>query len=191
MYLYFEDWSQYIPDLEAKGLPHGDHIIKVMTSTEDPRSETLFNRSNIAIFEVDDSPFSGDEIFRYEGRGEFSGQQLEEKILELKLSTAAAARLRALFRFANSEGLRSTQTAMQLRNQEGDWLITHPFQDIDGFRQAGLNPNRLHLDIFVPESLDRIARLLNVDSLADAEGIVSFAEKWNLDKEIRRRGKEK
>ena len=37
MFLHFEDWSVFLSKLEAKGVPHGDHIIKVFATHEDPR----------------------------------------------------------------------------------------------------------------------------------------------------------
>ena len=186
MYIHFEDWSVFRFKLTNSGLPYGDNILKVFATQENPRGEKYFNRPMIAVFKSDDSPFGDDEVFQYQNREEYSGKNLEEKIAEMGLTEDATKRVRALFRFANREDTQFTQTAMQLRDNEGNWLISHPFEDIDGYKYALRNPERLHLDVFVPKSLDKVAKLLRVESLKDAEGIVRYDERRNFDREIRR-----
>lgn len=182
MYLRIEDWSLpfVIGMLEARGLPHGEHVLKVFASEVDPRFNQLFNRKNITIFEINDEPFQEDETFDYLGRETYTGSQLNDRMQELGLSHEAARRVRALFRFANLPETGLTQQAMQLKNQEGNWLIDHPFGDIDGITKALQNPElhseNVHLDIFVPESLDKIASLLGATSLTEAEGILTYEE---------------
>lgn len=181
MYLRLEDWSVFLYKLEDAMLPHGEHIIKVYPSEADPRSPALLGRANIALFEVNAAPFSFDELFEYEGRGRYSGLELEKKLQELGIEGQAAGRFRALFRFANKVETGFTQTAMALKNQDGGWLIDHPFGDIDGWQQilTGrlIDPEKLHLDVFIPESLEKLAKLLQVDHLDNCEKIISYSER--------------
>ncbi len=199
MYLRLEDWSLefFLSRLEEKGLKHGGHIIKVYASEVDPRTKDMYGRETVAVVEIDDSPFREDEIFNYEGRGTYTGVQLNQRLGELGLNEDAKKRMRALFRFANLPETGFTREAMQLRNTEGNWLIDHPFGDIDGVSRAVQLPEKysatVHLDIFVPTSLEKLARLLGVDDIGEAEGLIGYKEHEDYRRRLREeqpRGKE-
>jgi hypothetical protein len=184
MYLHFEDWSQFLFRLEERGLLHGSHILKVYANDEDPRSATKYDRVNIAVFEVDDSNLKADEVFTYQNRETYSGKDIEQKLQSIGLSDSATKRVRALFRFSNQPETQFTQAAMKLKSPEGNWLIQHPLEDINGFDLALRDPHQysdvVHLDIFEPDSLIRAAKLLRTNNLNECNAIVTMDEIINL-----------
>lgn len=198
MYLRFEDWSVFLFKLKESGLPHGDHIIKIYASQNDPRLKSMYGRDTVHIFEIDDSPFSDTELFEYGERGVYSGAEFESKIQDLNIGDKGSRKLRALLRFSNLPEMGSTQAAMQLLNSEGSWLINHPFGVIDSVSQVQRNPEKsdyLHLDIFLPEQLSNLAKLFQVERLEDFEGLITFSEIRELQRKIlvegKSRGKER
>jgi hypothetical protein len=169
MFLHFEDWSApgFLTQLEDKGLPHAGKIIKVLATQDDPRE--LFGKPDITVIEEDDQEFREDEVFGYEGRRFYAGRQLKEELSAMVLSDSDRREIRALFRFAYREGF--SQAAMALKAQGisgrlGRPRIDHPFEDIDGIKQALLHSDSrspMHLDIFLPDSIARI-QTINGDS---------------------------
>ncbi len=160
-YLYFEDWSQFIFQLDSKGIKHGNKIIKVYTSPIDPR--TKLNDPNLKVIETEDSQLT-DETFAYGERGLYKGSEIENHMQGL--NEAAKNSARALFRFANRENLQFCQAGMSLKKPDGTWLINHPIEDIDSIEPAKLSPEKrsatIHLDIFVQDSLDKLAKLVDI-----------------------------
>jgi hypothetical protein len=181
MYIYFEDWSEFVGFIK-EGVPHGGKIIKVYTSTEHP--STIYGRENMAIFEVDDTPFKEDEIFSYAERGQYNGPQLEDFMVGKNLSEEAKKRIRALFRFDNQESTHFAQDAMSTKNTEGDWIIHHPMEDIDGLQPKRITQvpdgRELHLDVFFAASLQRLFEVLGHSKegqIVNPEAIISQKEK--------------
>jgi hypothetical protein len=161
LYLYFEDWSHYIFQLDEKGIEHGNKIIKAYTSPVDPRVK--LNDANLKVAEMDDSALHS-EIFGYQERGVFTGSDIENHITNL--NEFAKRSVRALFRFANREDLQFCQTGMQMKKADGQWLIDHPIKDIDSIDFAEKFPTKrsatIHLDIFNKNSLVRLAHILDL-----------------------------
>jgi hypothetical protein len=177
MFLYFEDYSQFIPTLNLKNLPHGNKIIKVYPSDLDPR--LVLGKPDIAVIKSEDQPLS-DETFIYPDREIYKGYQIESKIIELNLNQLGMRAVRSLFRFSNRADLGFCQTAMNIK-RDGMWLIDHPLDDIDGIPQAVMNPEKrslaIHLDIFMPESLRRLDRLIGWQN---SEHLVTNREGFRL-----------
>lgn len=194
MYLHFEDWSNqlFLNQLKAKGIPHGEKIIKVFASVDDPR--IILRKPDLVALEISGKPFPKDEIFDYGERGKYSGKMLEEKLLGINLSDFGKEVIRSLFRFANQEGF--TQTAMEIMI-DGNWLIEHPLGDIDGIDIAKRYSDRekaIHLDIFLPQSLEHLREILdftNPEKIANMlEGQRSRTKKEGLSQEREKNGKE-
>ncbi len=162
MFLHFSDWSEFIKSLEEKGIPHGGRIIKVYASHEYP-GNTL-GRLTIPKVEVSGEPFTNNEVFAYPERESYTGTELEEEMTRKGLSEAAKFYVRALFRFANSEELQACQFAMSLKDEGGNWMFDHPFEDLDGITESLSNPRRngaIHLDIFGPRSLVNLQKFVD------------------------------
>lgn len=163
MYLHFEDWSapMFLQKLERAGLPHADKIIKVFASERDPR--LALGKSALTVVSVDGSPFLNTDKFEYPGRETFTGSDLERKIADFNLGNTGNMSIRSLFRFANEHGF--CQAAMAAETDEG-WLVDHPFGDIDGIDVAQPQAARehgIHLDIFFPDSLKVLKRVVDYD----------------------------
>lgn len=176
MYLYFEDATKFLFMLDQKGIPHGDRIVKVFASENDPRVRIL--RKGLVIIE---SPhYSLDqEKFSYGQRGVYEGGDIESMIGAFGLNSLGQEIVRSLFRFSNRPDLGFCQAGMAL-TVDGKWLINNPLGDIDGIDQACHSPETrtlsIHLDIFVPESLQRLDKLVgfgNKDHLVTMrEGLI-------------------
>ncbi|HLL61215.1 MAG TPA: hypothetical protein VK338_05840 [Candidatus Nitrosocosmicus sp.] len=52
MYIYFEDWTEFMFILDKKGIPHGDKIIKVFAIEDNPKQ--IIGREDLAVIEVND-----------------------------------------------------------------------------------------------------------------------------------------
>lgn len=180
MYLRFEDWSTYLYILDNKGIPHGDRIIKVFASLEDPRE--ISDKKTLTVEMSDGSAFKPSECFDYGERGSYSGKDLEEYLEEKKLPPEAKEVVRALFRFSNRPDLRFCQTGMSIYDNEGKPVINHPMEDMDGIRNFHLGRatayDQIHLDIFNPQSLEHLEQLIQFSNpehiLADYREIVNF-----------------
>lgn len=164
MYLSFSDWSSFIKDLDRKGIPHGDKIIKVYATREDPRR--LLKRPDIFVVESNGDPFTEEEFFKYPGRQAYRGQELEESLVERGLTEDAKERFRAIFRFANLPETQFCQYAMPY-TQDGKWVFDHPLDIIDGLKLAARNHEGrsagIHLDIFSARSLANLRKLFDID----------------------------
>lgn len=179
MFIHFEDWSSpiFLNQLTTKNIPHGDKIIKVFASDENPN--TIFKKPGLVVLEMDDSPFSSEEAYDYGDRGRYSGTQLEKKLAGYGLNDFGKRTMRALFRFSNQEGF--CQAAMETKVDD-KWLIDHPFGDIDGITNAITNPareNSIHLDIFFPSSLERLKSIVNFDK-PDATVPMIEGTRWRM-----------
>jgi hypothetical protein len=146
LYLYFQDASVFVRDLDRKGIANGGRIIKVFTSPFDPR--VRMENPNLKVVEADDSGVQ-DITFEYKHRGRFLGRDIEQEIAHLKAYPKRS--VRALLRFSNRQDLRFCQTGMGMK-RGGEWLISHPLQEIDGITQSVNFPDSrsatVHLDIF-------------------------------------------
>lgn len=171
MYLHFEDWSLFLNQLKAKGIPHGEKIIKVFASKDDLR--ITLEKPDLIVLEINEKPFLANEVFDYGERGRYTGKELEEKLSTYNLSGFAKETIRSLFRFANQEGF--TQAAMGLM-KDGKWTIEHPLGDIDGVNIAQGNldrENAIHLDIFLPQSLEHLKEVVD---FTDSRKIATMLE---------------
>lgn len=165
MYIRFEDWTfpYTLNVLNQKKIPHGNKIIKVFATEEDPR--VLFEKPTLTVLEVDDSPLT-DEQYDFGERGIYSGKDFEQYLTGKKLTEKAKRVARALIRF----GTPFAQKAMEARTEEG-YLINHPLDGIDGFQYGteqfvGSELERiLHLDIFFPESLAKLREIVDYEDL--------------------------
>jgi len=146
--------------LDERGVDHGEKIIKVYTSPFDPRPR--LGNPNLKVVLADDSTLLGTK-FEYDGRGKFLGDEIEKRIANL--GTFPARSVRGLLRFSNREDLRFCQTGMEMK-KGGDWLISHPLEDIDGLSTypllTDIKSATVHLDIFNATSLRRLSRILNI-----------------------------
>ncbi|MDO8570669.1 MAG: hypothetical protein Q7R97_03745 [Candidatus Daviesbacteria bacterium] len=165
MNLHFSNWSAFMPLLDQKGIPHGDTIIKIYGSRRDPRE--ILKRPSLFVFNINDSSFGKDEVFKYQNRESYTGLILENKLEEIGLNEAGKEYARALFRFSNLPEIQSCQFMMSIKNPDGKWMFDNPFVGIDGIRLARINPQKgnpaLHLDIFSQESLFRLRQLFDID----------------------------
>lgn len=181
IFLWPEDWSQFLWVLEDKGIEHGGEIIKFFGSPRDPR--LLFEKPKLFVVESNGSPFKPKALFSYGARGTWTGKQLEDFLRNLSLPENATQVARALFRFANRRNLMLCQTGMQLRTPNGKrWLINHPMNDIDGFQTK--DSTKLHLDIFVPISLIRLHTFMDIPNFFHNEAVLTFTEATRIRKRL-------
>lgn len=179
MFVWFEDWSHTLSSLDQKKLAHGNAVVKVRASDVDPRSEQGFKRTTVSVLEINDSPFTEEDIFDYGERGRYSGAEIEHSLKEMQLTETAERTARTLFRFANLPETGFVKAGMLLTKPDGQWLIDYPLQDIDGWqygKEGNHKPEQIHLDIFVDESLQKLARLLGAENVKNAEGLVGIRE---------------
>jgi hypothetical protein len=182
MFLHFQDWTPFLSQVNPD-LPKGNSLLKVYPTQESPQSPNLFSREEIITFNEEDSPFRDDETYDYGERGIFAGTDLEAKLSQLSLPNEQERQARALFRFANRKDTQFTQEAMKLKTHEGKWLIDHPFENIHGLETQEGNPTRsseIHLDIFLPQSLEKAAALLGVETFDECRQLVTMAEAFNI-----------
>lgn len=177
MNIYFEDWSHpvLLDQLGKKGLPHAGRIIKAYAVAEDPRVASE-DWSRMQTFDINGEPFDADETYEYPDRGVYVGSELDMKLADYNLRNGGEHIARALFRFSNQRGF--CQAAMAAE-ANGGWLIDHPFGDIDGLEIASRQPERehdIHLDIFFPDSLQALRRILDYD---DRQTIMGMREGMN------------
>jgi len=163
MYVHFQDWTYpaLLESLSDKGIPHGDRIIKVFASDEDPR--TSLGRAALTVLDSDSRPFSGGEVYAYPDRRDFSGDELEEELASKNFGDVGTRTVRALFRFSNQYGFCQASMAAKFA---GAWVMEHPFQHIDGMKIAARLPRRertIHLDIFTPRSLGVLKGIVDYD----------------------------
>jgi hypothetical protein len=167
MYVHFQDWSEarLLQSLDERRLPHGDRIIKVMTSEVDPR--VALGRSALTVVESGGGVFDADETFAYAQRRTYSGDELEEGLAKYGLGEVGQRTVRGLFRFSHNAGF--CQAAMMAKKpipSRNEWLIRHPFEHMDGIEAAQRLPAReglIHLDIFFPRSLEDLRRVVDYD----------------------------
>lgn len=191
VYLHFEDWSQFTDFLTQKGMPHGDRIIKVKASLEDPRD--TFEKKTLEVLRYSGGPFKK-EIFDFGERGIYSGVAVEQYMEERCFTETGKRVARALFRFAVQPEAGYVQRAMAFKR--GDrWLIDHPMEDLDGLAYASRTgqEGRIHLDIFYPDSLEALKGFVNID---DPSQIMSLREYRDYERKVyldyqQRRGKER
>lgn len=192
MFVWFEDWSRFKYMLDQKGTPHGDSIIKVRASDVDPRSAESFGRSSIAVLEISEAPFTESDVFEYGDRGVYTGLDIERAFEELELVESAKRNARTLFRFASLPETQFVREGMSLHSPDGSWLIDHPILDLHGYDygvEGKLQPEQIHLDIFVAESLQRLAQLLHIEKFEGSEAVVSFKETLDRGRRELREGK--
>jgi hypothetical protein len=160
IFLYFEDWSQFTFMLDQRGVEHGGRIIKTYASPFDPRQR--LDNPNLKVIQTDDSTLMGIK-FGYKERGIFTGDEIEARIANL--DTFPARTVRGLLRFSNREDLRFCQTGMEMK-KEGQWLISHPIEDIDGLSTyplwTDIKNATIHLDIFNANSLKNLSHVLDI-----------------------------
>lgn len=139
--------------LDNLQLPNQGEVVKVFSSPEDPRAE--LDQPTLHVVEADGEPFAESEVYKYERRRAYPGTELEEDLASYELGQVGMKTVRSLFRFSHGEGF--CQAAMAARRQRG-WVIKHPFESIDGIATAirTRRERALHLDIFLPESLDKL-----------------------------------
>ena len=149
--------------LDRKGLPHGHFIIKVYSHSSSPTD--IFAKSHLRSLKIDHSRLKPHEVFDYTPRAVYTGQDIESSLSLLALTPDILDQARSLFRFANLPQIRSAQTAMELTDTQNRFIIDHPLEVIDC-----LIPNPCikkkssppHLDIFHPETLNRLFHFLNL-----------------------------
>jgi len=164
-FIHFENWTSdlTISTLTSIGLPHDGKVIKVFATEFDPRVE--YERPSLLTIPVPDEEFTIAEQFDYGDRGIYTGLNLETGLNRFRLADSGKRMVRALFRFANKPEMGFCQRAMQAQLQDGSWLINHPFEDIDGIRMAENNDRRInsiHLDVFFPESIKALKRIVDL-----------------------------
>ncbi len=203
MYIHLADWSpfKYLVEgiIQQYGLNYGGHFLKAFATEQDPRG--LYRRGNITVFEVEDGPFRPDESFVFPLREmNFDGTALNEALACWRLDELTAAQVRALFRFAHQPETQFAVRMFSMQNTSAEWLFDHPLRIVDGIEKAlrhteNMNPF-VHLDIYLGESLDTLARLLGITCWEEAKEVVTLSEfKMRLRAEGRegigmRRGKE-
>jgi len=178
MFLYFEDYSQFVSALTAKGIKNGGRIIKIFAAKQDPR--ITLKRPNLKVIEVDESEFKPTDVFDFGKRGVFHGDDIEQYIKALGLPAQGGGIIRALFRFANREDLGFCRRGMELE-KEGVPVLTHPVREIDGIDEAQKQPELrvpgMHLDIFFEQSLNALEPLVDFDN---KEQLVAVREGVNI-----------
>lgn len=174
MFIRLEDWSHpiFFSQIQRKGVPHGDRFIKIFASEENPR---LYTAKPIHVFESSGTPFRADEMYQYPNRDSFTGMDLEKEVQHLMLSSHGQERVRALFRFAHHDiGIIPHIMSVQ---ENGEWVFSHPFEEIDGIRPTkkfyGNKELDIHIDIFHPSSL---AVLRQSVDLTDSTRMLNFRE---------------
>jgi len=171
-FIHFEDWSIFTNILNKKNIKHGGRIIKAFASSEDPR--ITFSNPNLAVVKESDDDFR--ENYSYpEQVKEFDGDDLEAELDRRGFDSIAKKQIRTLFRFANNPNTPFCITGMAIKHN-AEWLIKHPFDDIDGLEEVIKNPalaSRIHLDIFTTESLNKLRDIVDYD---DETQLVSMTQ---------------
>lgn len=166
MYLRFEDWSSYIPWLDQRGVKHGEKIIKVYASDDDPREK--FRKPTLAVVESSDAPFTDEEVFNFGQRGVFRGTDFERAIAERGANDKATRIARALARFATREDTRFAYVGMEQIKNDGSFLINHPLDGIHGWERVlggrSGEEETLHLDILTSISLPRLRAIVDFEN---------------------------
>lgn len=164
MFLHLEDWTVpiFLEQLKGKGFENINRLIKIYASQQDPRQS--WNKPDLTIFEVNDSPFTPDELYTFPDRDNYTGADLENRLAGLGLTEKGQRAFRTLFRFSYQEGF--TTEAMLAKKGE-NWLIEHPFEVVDEVESAIKNPRfsrSLHLDIFFPDSIRRLEEKVGTEN---------------------------
>lgn len=173
--LHFVDWTSHTTSLkkslDERGIAHGDRTIKVQPSFEDPRE--TFKKPTLKAPKYSGRPFR-DEVFSFGERGFYTGSSLEQYMIDQGFTDKGKEIARALFRFAVQPRAAFTQRAMELKEGKG-WAIDHPMKQIDNLVYARFlgHEEKMHLDIFLPESLIVLRRIVNFD---DPSKIISHVE---------------
>ncbi len=165
MYIHLEDWTHplFISQIEEKGVPHRNKLLKIFSSPEDPR-KFLVDKSELKVTEISGELFDQEEIYYYQDRGKYRGEELERTTQDLQLGMKGQEVLRSLFRFANTEvPLIPNIMAMQ---ENGMWVFDHPFDEIDGIQQdkrfRGDKESQIHIDVFHPSSIEIVEDFVNI-----------------------------
>ena len=179
MYLYFSDWTtpNNIAEMEKRGFPHNERLIKVFASERNP-SESVSRA--IATITSSGEPFSQD--FKFPGRGPWLAEELEEYLAYHHLTEEASKKARALFRFANLPDLEIVHLAMLVKNAiTGEWHFKHPLATVQGLEETRIRDRNygFHLDIFTTRSIERLAKYVD---LQKPETLVSMQEALILEK---------
>ncbi|MBI4058335.1 hypothetical protein HY408_01070 [Candidatus Gottesmanbacteria bacterium] len=163
-YLYFEDYSMFTFVLDQKGIEHGGKIIKVFATRDDPRE--VFLQSHLAVVMVDDGPLI-DEDFEFPTRElSWRASQIEADLMDRTTQPLVREIARALLRFASLPETQFLISGMSLRDNTGHWVISHPLDEIDGWKLSDRGKEfmtSLHLDIFRPLSLESLRQMVNID----------------------------
>lgn len=138
-------------------------LIKVFASKRHP-SRTL-NRP-ITTVRQSGLPFAESEIYRYPGRGYWLPEEMEYYLDYHNLPPGLKEKARALFRFLHRPQLKIARYAMGIYNPDKkDMHYLHPLDLLDGLKEikGGRRDFGLHLDIFRPESVERLSAFVDLN----------------------------
>lgn len=162
MYLYFEDWSAFIADLEKKNVPHGGKIVKVFASEHDPRE--YFDNPRLSVVETDAAPLHQQDFYFHNNRV-FPGEEIEALMGDVGLREPARRIVRALLRFADSAEIWQEEMDIRVSCRR---LINHPLDKIDGLIKAAVDPGGrtgiIHMDLFTAAALQRLKNVVDHDN---------------------------
>lgn len=174
VFLYASDWTTpgNISKMESAGFPHTGRLIKIFATETDP-SEIIKRPISTARESAD--PFI--EGYKYQSHGPWLATDLEFFIQHhCRGEEQPIRQTRALFRFANRPDLGIINLAMSIKNKEtGRWHYSHPLKIIDGLEEVRVRGryNGLHLDVFTPQSLERLGKIID---LKNPEALVTMRE---------------
>lgn len=164
MKLYLSDWTTpiTIASLRQKGV-EADRIIKVYAAHEETVRRIAGRK--VQLLEANEGDFSHRDCFVYKDRGTYDGRDLQHFLSKhTSLDYRGRATARALLRFGYQDRLKISQFAMGVRNGD-EWQFPHPFSFIHFASHQTSDANaRLHLDIFSPGSIKKLAAVVDIDN---------------------------
>jgi hypothetical protein len=162
MYLYFEDWSAFIGDLDKKNLPHDGKIVKVFASEQDPR--VYFDDPRLKVVEIDATPLH-DQVFRFHNQRVFQGEEIEVFMADLGLHEPARQIVRSLLQFADRTEIWQGEMGIRVSCRR---LINHPLDKVDGLFKAAAQPQArtriIHIDVFTAPALQKLKTIVDHDN---------------------------
>jgi hypothetical protein len=174
-YLYFEDWSAFLTDLEKRNIPHDGRIIKVFVSAHDPRE--YLDNPRLKVIPASAAPLHN-VVLRYRDDRVFPGEEIEQFMEDIDLNVPARRIVRTLVNFADMMQIWQGDMGIRIGCRR---LINHPLDKIDGLLKAAYDPggrtHSIHMDIFTAPSLQQLRSVLDYDDiqlLAPAQEGVRF-----------------
>jgi len=166
VFLYPSDWSQ--PRLLRKLASiriETERVIKIYAA-HDQNIGRITGRP-IQLIPIDYKGLTHEDIFDYGERGSYNGRDLEMYLQKYSgLDQSGIAIARAMLRFGYQEALGTNRLAMAVKNGD-EPVFDNPFSFIHHFKSPKPDVNtKMHLDIYMPQSIERLSKIIDLDNLA-------------------------